>query len=181
MREVHVYDDARQPVWRQTLLPGEVAAFTVDARTGRHVTERGLRPAVHWLRTCSVFPSLEDAVAHAEKHVREYPDVAIRIYDADAPESSPIHVVANDEALAGVPPARAKRLAAWGTFLIAIGIGLFVLEWFSSWLLVLGAIIGSKFLTVGAHAPRRGPQPSLGAPEGGGKSLRQSVSTVRRD
>ncbi|MBK6428264.1 MAG: hypothetical protein IPF82_19375 [Blastocatellia bacterium] len=181
MREVHVYDDARQPVWRQTLLPGEVAAFTVDARTGRHVTERGLRPAVHWLRTCSVFPSLEDAVAHAEKHVREYPDVAIRIYDADAPESSPIHVVANDEALAGVPPARAKRLAAWGTFLIAIGIGLFVLEWFSSWLLVLGAIIGSKFLTVGVMRLGEGLNHLWERRKGGGKSLRQSVSTVRRD
>ncbi len=181
MKEIRVYDDARQPVWRQMLLPGEVAAFTVDARTGRHVTGRGLRPAVHWLRTCSVFPSLEDAVAHAESHVREYPVVAIRIYDADAPESSPIHVVANDEALAGVPPARAKRLAAWGTFLIVIGIGLFVLEWFSSWLLVLGAIIGSKFLTVGVMRLGEGLNHLWERRKGGGKLLRRAVSTVRRD
>lgn len=181
MKEIRVYDDARQPVWRQMILPGEVAAFTVDARTGRHVTGRGLRPAVHWLRTCSVFPSLEDAVAHAESHVREYPVVAIRIYDADAPESSPIHVVANDEALAGVPPARAKRLAAWGTFLIVIGIGLFVLEWFSSWLLVLGAIIGSKFLTVGVMRLGEGLNHLWERRKGGGKLLRRAVSTVRRD
>lgn len=180
MREIRVYDDDRQPVWRQSLAPGEVAAFTVDARTGRHVTGRGLRPASHWLRTCLVFPSLDEAVAHAEGHVREFPNVAVRIYDADAPESTPTQVVANDEALAGVSPARAKRLAAWGGLLIAIGIGLFVLDWINGWLLILGAVIGSKFLTVGVMRLGEGLNHLWERRKGGGKSPRQAESTRRR-
>lgn len=180
MREIRVYGDDRQPVWRQALTSGEVAAFAVDARTGRHVTERGLRPPSHWLRTCTVFPSIDEAVAFAEKHVREFPNVAVRIYDADAPESTPIQVVANDEALAGVTPSRAKRLAAWGALLIAIGIGLFVLDWINGWLLILGAVIGSKFLTVGVMRLGEGLNSLWERRKGTSTSPRQAASTRRR-
>ena len=180
MREIRVYDEDRQPVWRQSLAAGEVAAFTVDARTGRHVTDRGLRPASHWLRTCTVFPTLEEAVAHAERHVLQFPGVAVRIYAADAPESSPTQVVANDEALAGVSPARARRLAAWGALLIAIGIGLFVLDWINGWLLILGAVIGSKFLTVGVMRLGEGLNSLWERRKGTSTSPRQASSTRRR-
>jgi hypothetical protein len=180
VREIRVYGDDRQPVWRRALTSGEVAAFTVDARTGRHVTERGLRPASHWLRTCTVFPSIDEAAVHAERHVREFPNVAVRIYDADAPESTPTQVVANDEALAGVPPARAKRLVAWGTLLIAIGLGLFVLDWINGWLLILGAVIGSKFLTVGVMRLGEGLNYLWERRKGVNGSPRQAASTHRR-
>jgi hypothetical protein len=167
-------------VWRQSLTPGEVAAFHVDGRTGRHVTERGLRPASHWLRMCLVFGSLNEAVTYAERHIIEYPDVAIRIYDAVAPDAMPTQVVANDVALAGVPPARAKRLAAWGIFLIAVGVGLFVLDWWHSWLFILGAVIGSKFLTVGIMRLGEGLNHLWERRREAGKSSRRASSTRGR-
>ena len=143
------------------------------------MTDRGLRPASHWLRTCTAFPTLEEAVAHAERHVLQFPGVAVRIYAADAPESSPTQVVANDEALAGVSPARARRLAAWGALLIAIGIGLFVLDWINGWLLILGAVIGSKFLTVGVMRLGEGLNSLWERRKGTSTSPRQAASTRR--
>lgn len=148
-REIAVYDDDRHVVWRSALAAGEVAAFHVDARTGRHVTDRGLRPPSHWARTCLVFPDVAKAVSYARSHVAQHPDVAVRIFDAASPDGAPAAVVENEEALAGVSPATAKRRAWWGISLIVLGIACFVFDWFHGWLLIVGVVVGSKFLTIG--------------------------------
>lgn len=178
MKDVQVYDDQRQPIWRDSLGPSDVAAFYVDGRRGRYVTDRGLRFPSYWKRTCTIFPSLADAVAHAERHVIANPGVAVRLYDSVSSDE-PTQVVANDAELAGMTPARARWLSAWGTLLIVIGVAMFVLDWLNNWLLILGAVVGSKFLTVGFVRLGEGLNSLWERRKGRDKLPRQAVSSTR--
>ena len=148
MREVRVYDEAHDTVWPSELGPGEVALFYVDAETGRHRNAFGRRIEAHWDRTCLVFPSLEEAVAHAERKVREVPSLACRLYVADDLER-PVRVVANVEPRPEHDPRRIRRRAAWGTLLCAVGVVGIVVDWYFDWFYIFGVIFGVKFLTVG--------------------------------
>ena len=146
-REARVYGEGRELVWRESLGPGEVALFFVDADTGRARNEFGRRPESHWSRTCLVFPSLDEAVAYAERKVRAVPWLACRIFAREA--ADPVRVVASAQPRPERNPTWIRNRMRWGGFLIAIGVLGVALEWYYDWAYILFAMIGVKFLTIG--------------------------------
>jgi hypothetical protein len=95
-----------------------------------------------------VFPCVEEAVAYAEKAVRDAPSIACRVFASDVDE--PVEVVRAEPAARSADPKRARRRLAWGSTLVALGVVGILIDWHFDWYYLLGVLLGVKFLTVGA-------------------------------
>jgi hypothetical protein len=150
VREVRVYDDARQTVWQGEVGPTEYALFHTDATTGRHMNAYGYRFASHWDRTCLVFEDLEEAQAYGRDKVSRVPALACRVYGPGPADGEPVEVIRNEEIARQRTMPQIKRRAMWGALWTVLGvICLWVEWWVYDWNLNLGILAASKLLLVG--------------------------------
>lgn len=135
-RALPLFDpDAQPQSWNERMVPGEFAVLYSHLGTGSEAT-------------CTIFTSRAEAEAHAALRVTGDPTLRCSVYDHHGFGMQPLAEFSGSQYKGGSEIS--SRLRRWlGSFLLAGGMVLGIVEWQSDFALSWAGMIGARIAPVG--------------------------------
>ena len=145
---VRVYDASRQPRdWMDIIQPGQFVVFASLLDGDAPCSLDGV-PTGNDAATCAIVASLGEAEALCHAHVERHPAVRFDVFDARGRSQSPLLTVIHPSragSLEGEAGVR-RRFRAIAILLILAAVGLFWMDWHSSWAMILPTLLAFNLL-----------------------------------
>lgn len=151
MKEIRLYDEARKPAhWSGWIAQGQFAVSHFDYKTGTWRTATGEYSNFPEEETILLFDSFADAELYCREEVERKPALFCRIYDQrGTAEGTVAEIYARQvEAREDGPQACWRKIRNGGLHLL-LGVFCVAFDWWLGGPVILGVVVGSKFLISG--------------------------------
>jgi hypothetical protein len=151
VESIRIYDPERKPQhWNLGMKDSQFAVFHYDYQTGTWRTAQGTYSKSPEEETVLLFDSLAEAEAYCREQVEKVPSVFCRIYDRRGTAEGEVKAIYSRKIAAKIlgPKAARKKLTHGALLLLASGLCVLV-DWRLGGPVILGVVVGSKFLTSG--------------------------------
>jgi hypothetical protein len=151
VKEIRIYDSARDPRHFSALV--EKSQYVVshyDYKTGTWRTSRGKYASCPEEETILIFDALAEAENYCREHVEKVPSLFCKIYDWRGAGEGQIEAIYPRKIAEKIQGPRAARVQLLkGLLLLLIAALCVFVDWRLGGPVILGVVVGSKFLTSG--------------------------------
>jgi hypothetical protein len=154
MQEVRLYDPARKPShWTALIHAGDFAVCHFDYKTGTWRTARGTYSASPEEETVLLFETLDEAQQYCTGYVFQHPEIFCRIYDSRGTSEGLVEAIYPPAIAKKIhSPASGRRHLGRGALQLTISALCVYVDWRVTGEVILGAVVGSKFLYSGLNS-----------------------------
>jgi hypothetical protein len=154
MQEVRLYDPARKPPhWTALFRAGQFAVCHFDYKTGTWRTPRGTYSASPEEETVLIFETLDEAKHYCAEYVIQQPAIFCRIYDSRGTSEGLVETVYPPAIAAKLQsPTSGRRHLGRGALQLTVSALCVYVDWRVNGEVILGAVVGSKFLYSGLNS-----------------------------
>jgi hypothetical protein len=148
---IRIYDPDRNPRhWNTLLADSQAAVMHYDVKTGTWRKEDGDYSSSPAEETVLVFDSLDEARVYCREHVETHPSLLCRIYDRRGSAEGEVDAIYSRSVAEKIlGPAVARKKIASGALLLLASGACVLADWRLGGPVIIGVLVGSKFLTSG--------------------------------
>jgi hypothetical protein len=153
-QEVRLYDPTRRPPhWTALIREGQFAVCHFDYKSGTWRTARGTYSASPEEETIFLFDSLEEARWYCREFVATHTALFCRIYDRRGTAEGLLETVYAPGIAEKLVSEAAGRRHIWrGILQLSVSVLCVYVDWRITGEVILGAVVGSKFLFSGLNS-----------------------------
>ena len=154
MQEVRLYDPARKPpYWTALIRKGQFAVCHFDYKTGTWRTAQGSYSAFPEQETVLIFETLDEAQHYCREYVLRHPKLFCRVYDSRGTAEGLVETIYPPAIAAAIRgPASGRRHLGRGFLQLTTSALCVYVDWRITGIVILGAVVGSKFLFSGLNS-----------------------------
>jgi hypothetical protein len=154
MQEVRLYDPGRKPPhWTALIREGQFAVCHFDYKTGTWRTARGTYSALPEEETILIFESLDEAQSYGRNFVLIQPTLFCRLYDSRGTAEGLVETIYPPSIADKIQgPASGRRHIGRGLLQLTVSALCVYVDWRITGIVILGAVVGSKFLYSGLNS-----------------------------